>query len=216
VQLTHSTARHTIPGVVLPTMATIDEDLDALAKDVRAYKIEFEQYFGGGKKRPPNETEWRIDQTMKRYSERGPNMNSGQRFRYSTLIQAYVKYREMFKKRMQKKEEGTVERHYGAAAKAIEADRARARGRGHERKVSFAITCSDPEHETAKIENLFEALLQAQREFGEEAKPLSLEQFQQFIRKKTKQLKEDKHCNEVEYRVEVEGNEVRLKATVPT
>src|SRR5271169_5685814 len=108
-------------------MATVEEDMNALEKDIRAYKIEFEQYFGGGKKRPPNEIEWRIETVTKRYSERGQNMNSGQRFRFSTLVQAYVKYREMFRKRVKKQEEGVVDRHFGAAAKAIQAQRAHAR-----------------------------------------------------------------------------------------
>lgn len=201
----------------MPTATpTVEEDLNSLEKDIRAYKIEFEQYFGGGKKRPPTEVEWRIEMVTKRYSERGQNMNSGQRFRYSTLVQAYVKYRQMFNKRMKMKEEGVVERHFGAAAKAIEAERARARKGEHIRKVTFAITCADPEHEAAKVESLFKALTEAQDEAGVKAKPMSFDQFRQFIRKKTQQLKHDKHCREVEYRVEVEDGEVRLKAAVPS
>jgi hypothetical protein len=195
-------------------MASIEEVIEAFERDIRAYKIEFEQYFGGGKKRPPDDIEWRIELAMKRYGERNLDMNSGQRFRFGTLVQAYVKYREMFKKRVKKKEEGVVERHFGAAAKAIEAERARARG--HDRNVTFAITCSDPEKETAKVENLFVALSQAQQEAGGKSKPMSLAQFRQFIRKKTQQLKNDKHCSEVEYRVEVEDGQVRLKAAVPS
>ena len=197
-------------------MAKVEDDLNAFAKDLRAYKIEFEQYFGGGKKRPPDDVEWRIEQTMKRYGERGLDMNSGQRFRFGTLVQAYVKYREMFRKRWKRREEGVVERHFGAAAKAIEAERARARTSARNRGVTFAITCSDPDQEAAKVENLFVALSQAQQEAGEKSKPMSLEQFRQFIRKKTQQLKNDKHCSEVEYRIEVENGEVRLKAAVPS
>jgi len=200
----------------MPTTPSVEEDLNGLERDIRAYKIEFEQYFGGGKKRPPNEIEWRIELVTKRYSERGLNMNSGQRFRFSTMMQAYVKYRDMFKKRMKKKEEGVVEHHFGAAAKTIEAERER-RARSHSgRKVAFAITCSDPDQETSKVENLFAAFSQAQDEAGENTKSMSLEQFRQFIRKKTQQLKESKHCSEVEYRVEVEDGEVKLKAAVPS
>jgi hypothetical protein len=197
-------------------MATVEEDMNALEKDIRAYKIEFEQYFGGGKKRPPNEIEWRIDTITKRYSERGQNMNSGQRFRFSTLVQAYVKYREMFKKRVKKQEEGVVDHHFGAAAKAIQAQRAHTRKHEAGRKVAFAITCSDPDQEASKVENLFVAFTQAQRDAGEKHKPLSLEQFREFIRKKTQQLKDAQHCREVEYRIEIEDGEVRLKAAVPS
>jgi len=50
-------------------MATIDEDLATLEKDIRQLKGEYDQYFGGGRKRPPTEIEWRIDMMVKRYSD---------------------------------------------------------------------------------------------------------------------------------------------------
>jgi len=106
---------------------TIDEDLGQLERDIRQLKIEYEQYFGGGKARPPSDIEWRIDSTLKRYSDRGAEMNYGQRFRYGNLTQMYSKFREIFRKRLKQKEEGTVQRHFGAAAREIEAERARKR-----------------------------------------------------------------------------------------
>src|ERR1700692_3885734 len=102
---------------------TIDEDLGQLKRDIRQMKIEYEQYFGGGKKRPPSDLEWRIDSLLKRYSDRGAEMKYSQRFRYGNLTQMYSKFREMFRKRMKQKEEGTVQRHFGAAAREIEAGR---------------------------------------------------------------------------------------------
>ena len=39
----------------------IDGDMNQLEHDIRQFKIEFEQYFAGGKKRPPNGLEWRIE-----------------------------------------------------------------------------------------------------------------------------------------------------------
>ena len=128
----------------------IDEDLNRLERDVRQLKIEYEQYFGGGKARPPNDTEWRIDLVLKRYGDKGAQMNYGQRFRYTNLAQTYARYREIFHKRMKKREEGSVERHYGAAARAIEAERARARAKTNtsstvaEAPRQVAVTCSDP------------------------------------------------------------------------
>src|SRR6201993_2177567 len=104
-------------------MATIDEDLAQLEKDIRQLKIEYDQFFGGGRKRPPTEIEWRIDTIIKRYGERGGELKIGQRFRYNNLTQTYAKYKDIFRKRTRQKEEGTVQRHFGAAAKAIEAER---------------------------------------------------------------------------------------------
>src|ERR1700756_522709 len=107
-------------------MATIDEDLSALERDIRQLKIEYDMYFGGGRKRPPTEIEWRIELVVKRYGERGGDMKFGQRFRFSNLSQTYAKYKDVFRKRLAQREEGKVQRHFGAAARAIQAERARA------------------------------------------------------------------------------------------
>ena len=42
-------------------MATVDEDLNQIERDVRTLKIEYEQFFGGGRSRPPTDTQWRVD-----------------------------------------------------------------------------------------------------------------------------------------------------------
>ena len=80
------------------TMATTEEDLVQLEKDVRQVKIEYEVFFGGGRKRPPTDLEWRIDQTIKRYTERGPKLTAPQMFRLNGFIQRYVKFRGDFSK----------------------------------------------------------------------------------------------------------------------
>ena len=109
-------------------MPTIDEELAQMERDIRQLKIEYDMFFGGGRKRPPTEIEWRIELIVKRYGERGGDMKFGQRFRFTNLTQTYAKYKDVFRKRMVKHEEGKIERHFGAAAKAIEAERARAQG----------------------------------------------------------------------------------------
>src|SRR6267143_1768262 len=85
----------------IPTrMATIDEELGTLERDIRQLKIEYDQYFGGGRKRPPTEIEWRIDQLVKRYAERGGELKFAQRFRFNNLSQTYAKYKDIFRKKV--------------------------------------------------------------------------------------------------------------------
>jgi hypothetical protein len=196
---------------------TVDEDLGQLERDIRQLKIEYEQYFGGGKARPPSDIEWRIDTCLKRYSDRGAEMNYSQRFRYGNLTQMYSKFREIFRKRMKQKEEGTVQRHFGAAAREIEAERARKRGDAEKAKVvqfPFAVSWKDPDHEKKKVEQLFAAFRDAKTQAGEDTEPLTMDVFQKFVRQKTDQLKKQQDANEVEYIVTVEGNHARLKARV--
>jgi hypothetical protein len=196
---------------------TVDEDLSQLERDIRQLKIEYEQYFGGGKSRPPSEIEWRIDVLIKRYGDRGAEMNYAQRFRYSNLMQLYTKYREMFRKRMKQREEGTVQRHFGAAAREIEAQRAQQRQQSEKSKsaqLPFAVSWNDPDHETKKVEQLYAAFRNAKEQAGEDTGSLTAEAFQKFVRQKTAQLKKQQDAHEVEYIVTVEGKHARLKARV--
>jgi hypothetical protein len=179
-------------------MATIDEDLGQLERDIRQLKIEYDQYFGGGRKRPPTEIEWRIELVVKRYGERGGELKFGQRFRFNNLTQTYAKYKDIFRKKVQLKEEGRSQRHFGAAAKAIEAERAKAHPELHPglqpgvavpaahaapvveapaiRPVvaaeappsAFRVVCADPENETENVERLYHAFVQAKTQTGEE------------------------------------------------
>src|ERR1035438_2331160 len=217
-------------------MATIDEDLGQLERDIRQLKIEYDQYFGGGRKRPPTEIEWCIELLVKRYGERGGELKFGQRFRFNNLTQTYAKYKHIFRKKVQLKEHGRSQRRYGAAAKAIEAERAKghpvvppvapvsvpspameipvAAGRIPVPPPAFRVVCADPEHETENVDRLFQAFVQAKAKTGEDTHKLSSAGFKEFVRKKTKDLQEKQKCRDVEYVVEVVGGQVKLKALV--
>jgi hypothetical protein len=202
----------------MPTTSEIDADLNLFERDIRQLKIEYEQYFGGGKKRPPAEIEWRLETLVKRYSDRGADMNYSQRFRYGNLVQMYSKFRDIFRKRMKQKEEGSVQRHFGAAAREIEKERARklalVSNPPAAAQLPFAISCKDPDQEVKKVEELFEAFRAAKEQAGEKDKSLSREAFQRFVRQKTDQIKKQESASEVEYVVTMEGKHVRLKARV--
>jgi hypothetical protein len=219
-------------------MATIDEELAQMERDIRQLKIEYDMYFGGGRKRPPTEIEWRIELLIKRYSERAGEMKFGQRFRYNNLTQTYAKYKDVFRKRMAKHEEGKVDRHFGAAAKAIEAERAKAQGPSAKKEPeqptgqvsanaaaasaaaaaaeakAFRMVCSEPEREADKVNQLFEAFVQAKQQAGEETSKVTRAGFGEFVRKKTKDLQTSKNCRDVEYVVETVDGQVKLKALV--
>ena len=201
-------------------MATIDEELATLEKDIRQLKVEYDQYFGGGRKRPPTEIEWRIDMLIKRYSERGGDLKFAQRFRMNNLSQTYAKYKDIFRKKLAMKEEGRTQRHFGAAAREIEAARAKehppeeAAAAAAAAAKSFRMTCSEPEREAEKVEQLYQAFLQAKQQAGEHTGKLSRSSFNDFVLKKTKELQKQKNCKNVEYVVETVAGQVKLKALV--
>jgi len=218
-------------------MATVDDELGLIEKDIRRLKIEYEQFFGGGRARPPADTQWRVESLMRRYNERTAELSFAQRFRFNNLAQTYAKYVDMWRKKTMLKEGATAQHHFGSAAKAIEAARAREAGLdanaksadssaavvGHESLVraaqaredaaSFALSFSNPEQEKGKIAKLYQKLVEAHSESGESAAAPNLQAFERFVRKKTQELK-DKGGQEVEYSVTIQDGRVKLKARI--
>ncbi|MCL4522631.1 MAG: hypothetical protein M1453_03585 [Acidobacteria bacterium] len=204
-------------------MATVEEDLNQLEKDIRQLKIEYDMYFGGGRKRPPQETLWRAEQMIKRYSERGASLNFSQRFRFNNLSQSFAKNSEVWRKKLKQKEEGFVQRHFGAAAKAIEAQREKepppaaashvpeSRRPGGQPSL-YEVACSDPDREPEKVQQLYKALVEAKKKAGEKTDALTLDNFQDFVRIKTQQLKKQAGSGQVEYSITLEDGQVKLKA----
>jgi hypothetical protein len=117
-----------------------------------------------------------------------------------------------------------VQRHFGAAAREIEKERAQKQAAAIQQRTAtqddaapvfpFTISCSDPDNEMKKVELLYAAFRSAKEQAGESLDKLTVEAFQQFVRQKTDQLKKQKNADEVEYVVTVEGNLAQLKARV--
>lgn len=215
-------------------MASIDDDLAQIERDIRTLKIEYEQYFGGGRKRPPADTQWRLETLLKRHAERVGDLSYGQRFRYNNLSQTYAKYQDMWRKKMVKRETGAEQRHFGAAAKAIAAERARAakqaagateKGKENGAQDSiFTLTFSELDsfgHENSshanrdksKVQELYRRMVEARQETGERTRTPSLEDFEHFVAKKTQELKK-KGAHQVEYALTLENGHVKLKARI--
>jgi hypothetical protein len=79
---------------------------------------------------------------------------------------------------------------------------------------AFRVVCSEPENEAEKVDQLYQAFLQAKQQAGEQTGKLSRSSFNEFVLKKTKDLRKQKNCRDVEYVVEVIDGQVKLKALV--
>jgi hypothetical protein len=124
-------------------MPTIDEDLNQIERDTRTLKIEYEQFFGGGRQRPPADTQWRVESLLRRYNERTAELSFAQRFRFNNLSQTYAKYQDMWRKRLMQKEGAVSNRHFGAAARAVEAERSRSARRAGEASAQDASSAAN-------------------------------------------------------------------------
>ena len=203
---------------------TVDEEISLLEETVRRLKIEYDVYFGGGSKKPPTDTEWRVQSIIKKYSD-AHKMNFAQRFKYNSIVQRYALFSDLWRQKTKIKEEGYRRPQDAvlgiaglrideaqAAAEALEAGPKKDAG-----EKPFTTHCSDADADHDKVQQLFNAMTEARKKAGDTAAgSANFDSFKAFVKKKTEQIRKDYGCHAVEYSVEMEGGQVRLKAKAKT
>jgi hypothetical protein len=187
---------------------TVDEELSKLENDLRRLKIEYEVFFNGSSPRPPHDTLSRVELVIKRYSSDQAKLSFGQRFRFTNLAQKYAVNSQLWRRKVQEKEEGrsvggAPRRHPGARAVEAPANDG----------PLVRVVCSNPEIETDKVDQLLEAMKEARRQTGERADQLDPVAFRNFVQEKTKQIKDKLGCDKVQFSISVEGGKVKFRAT---
>ena len=77
----------------------------------------------------------------------------------------------------------------------------------------FTTHCSDADADHDRVQQLFNAMTEARKKAGDAgAGSANFDSFKAFVKKKTEQIRKDYGCHAVEYSVEMEGGQVRLKA----
>lgn len=195
---------------------TIDEELSILEDHLRRLKVEYDIFFGGGSKKPPADIEWKVKNLLKKYAD-GGRMNYTQRFRYNTIQQRFALYNSLWQQKLQIKEEG-YRRPQDAVLgiqglRSSEEQQAQKAIRHHGATLfePFSVACTDPNAEKGKVEQLFKALSDARKQTGEKS-GANLDSFKKFVEQKTAQLRKEYGCQTVEYSVEMQNGQVKLKA----
>ena len=200
---------------------TIDEELNLLDHNLRRLKIEYEIFFNSPNKKPPTDIEWKVLSLLRKFSD-GNRMNFSQRFRYNEMAQRYAIYSDLWRKKTRIREEGF--RRPQDAILSIQGVRETEREAQHPvygvslaARGSFTVQCSDATKERDKVESLFQALMEAKKKNGESVTDnASLDSFASFVRKKTDQIRKQSGCVAVEYSVEMQDGQVKLKARAKT
>jgi len=198
---------------------TVDEELGLLEDNIRKLKIEYDVYFAGGAKRPPEDVEWRVRSAIKKYSE-GRSLTFQQHFRYNTLAQKYAVFSDLWRRKLKIKEEGY--RRPQDALLAIqglrpEEEQAAAAALGLVDKRTAQLSnlpqfeFAEPHAELDKAQVLYQALVEARRRVGVAPGP-DFDSFREFLSKKTTEVRTQFGCSSVEYSIELESGQVKLKA----
>ncbi len=203
---------------------TVDEELNLLDDALRRLKVEYDIFFGGGSKKPPNDTEWRVQSLVKKYSD-SQKLSFAQRFKYNTIVQRYAIYSDLWRQKMKIKEEGY--RRPQDAVLGIQGLRT-AEEHGTAEAVHpatplevppelFRVVCSGGQSEQDAVRCLYDAMMRAKKQAGEVVSDnASFESFRIFVSRKTEQLQRDFGCKSVVYTVETQDGQVKLKAKPKT
>lgn len=201
----------------------IDEELSQLDSLLRRLKIEYEIYFSNPTKKPPTDLEWKVLNLLRKFSD-GSRMSFMQRYRYNEMAQRYAVYSDLWRKKGRIREEGyrrpqdallsvqgvrgehheSAHKVYGVSAAALSV----AAGASGD---AISVECSDARAERGQVEKLFHALADAKKKAGKDVAG-SIESFAAFVEKKTDQIRKQYGCHAVEFTVEMQDGDVRLKA----
>jgi hypothetical protein len=180
---------------------TVEEELLKLEDDIRRLKIEYEVYFNGGSSRPPQDTVYRVETCIKRYSADQSKLNFGQRFRFNQLVQKYQVNHQLWSRKLRDKEEGRGQ----FAPRREEPVLVPEDG-------TIRVVLSDAAQQKEKIDLLLKAMVNAKRQVGENVEGLDPAVFARFVEQKTRQVKDSLGCDSVQFSVSVEDGKVKFKA----
>jgi hypothetical protein len=181
---------------------SIDRDLTRLEADLKQLEAEYNMFFSGRLPKPPWETRARIEALVKQL-DRGHIPNTGDRFRFSTLQSRYATFIDLWDRGLRAREEGRPG-PFVQKRPAVEVSK-----KGPENRIMHVSSFRDPVREIDKLTELYESLVEARREVGEEAPPFH--KFADLVKNQVKKLRES-GSPEVAFRVAVKDGKVSFTA----
>lgn len=189
----------------------IDELLDELDQLVKRLRIEYEQYFAGTLRRPPQLLQGKVQKIIVKFAAQPPR-NTRQKFRFNQLNSRYQVFRQQWGRTQRQIEQGTYKPHQFKA-------RMRDRERGADTLSPAAAAGSGeanaPARKKGGVDQLYDALMSARRKTGDHDAGIDRERLASLVRKQTESIRA-KHGSEarVKFRVVVEGGKAKVKASV--
>jgi hypothetical protein len=184
-----------------------DEDLTNLEEWIRRLKIDYEIFFNGNRKKPPDDLRLRVERLVKRLAE-ATDLSLSQRFRYTTLISRFYVYRDLWRRNQQDQE--SAERHGRNPAPAVKTA-------SHQAQKSLLppgveISIGNPETEEEKVRQLYDELLRMKGGSTRGAAPIPYNQFAKYISSQTQGIKKKYQCASVLFRISLEEDAVKFTA----
>jgi hypothetical protein len=179
----------------------VEHELLRLEAELRKLEAEYNMFFAGALPRPPWETRSRVDALIKRF-DRSYIQSYMDRFRFNTLQARFATFTDLWDRGLRAREEGRpgpfARKPAPTKAPAAPSDR-----------IVHVTTFADPKKELDKVHDLYDRLMDARREVGEDVVP-----FHKFVDLVTQQVNQLRKVGspEVAFRVAVKDGKVSLTA----
>ena len=150
-----------------------EEDLARSRASIRRLGVEWDKFFGGLEKKPPNDLQAKVEALIRRHANIEIRNNT-ERFRYQSLTASTTPCRELWTKRLRAKEEGKAFGVHGLKAEVLPPPppppppAARAPRRAPRRATAGEVRVSEPERDAAAVQALYDAFLAARASGGRE------------------------------------------------
>src|SRR5262245_35380834 len=185
-----------------------DEELDELDQNLKRLRIEYDQYFLGILKRPPEMLQGRVQKVIVKFANEVLR-KTHQKFRFNNLNSKYQVHRQQWRRTMRSIEAGTYKGHV-FKAKLHE----RARGVSDETPNPFMQKAEAPKAGGGPMDKLFDAFVAARKRAGDSGPAPDRAKLSEIVKKQTAALKAKHPGAKVKFRVAVEGKKAKLVASV--
>ena len=186
-----------------------DDDLTNLDEWLRRLKVEYDIYFNGHRKRPPDDLRARVDKLAKRLSE-AQNMTYSQRFRYTTLVSRFHVFRDLWRRTMMERElseEAEEKKKSPGVRAAAQSSQLEPAADG------LRVSITDADAEVDKVKRLYDGLSQIRKQHAGDSPPLSYQQFARYIATQIQGIRAKYGCSSVLFTVSLEENAVKFTAS---
>ena len=180
-----------------------EREVQLLETELKRLEGEYNMYFGGRLPRPPWETRTRVTGMFKKFDRiQNTITNYALKFRFQTLQSRLTSQLDLWDRGLRSREEGRAGPF--AQPKTIERPRAAIKDR-----VVSVTTLSDPSQEMDKVQQLYQNLVEARREAGQDGLPFP--KFAELIKKQVGTLRLQ-GSSEVAFRVALKDGKVAFTA----
>jgi len=176
----------------------MEERVKILENSIQRLKTQYDQYFLGVQKIPPEKLARDVAKEIRLLSTTSVT-NTALKFRIQQVVSRYNTFLSYWQRNLRDVEEGRVSRRKGADADLAEMN-------------GGVIAISSPDTDKEQMDKLFRALDREYKRIGSETIP-EMSRIRRIVQKQTRDLKKKYGCAKVGYKVVSEEGKVKIKAS---